>query len=182
MKPWKIALALILLILAALLLRPLIEHPAEVETEPAANVTALEPSPDAESSQSSADPGVEPTKTIELAVKAPVHQDPAVTAKLAESESATNVDNRIFALVELSELPTGDPRVKEQLLKSLHHENADVRLVAVEAIRSQGHASYITLLQAELPQLTHADTRAEVKELIEYLQLPESYEQALNQR
>lgn len=175
MKPWKIAIVLVVLIGLALALRPLIEDP-EVETpEPLDLSQSADAAP-------TPDPHSAPQPTPAPAPAEPAPADPLVTQQLATLEAADTVDDQLLALLDLAEIQSNDPRVAQTLIARLHDTEPDVRLVAVEAIRNRRDPAFVALLEAELPKLANADTREEVQELIQYLQTTDSYEEALSQR
>jgi len=175
MKPWKIAIILVVLIGFALALRPLIEKPPEVEAPEPISISQ-NPEPSATEKSASA-----PPIATQPAV-APAPEDPKVTEQINTLQAAESVDDQLIALIDLAEIPTEDPRVRQVMIERLSDPEPDVRMVAIEVIRTQRDDAYVEFLKAELPKLSDGDTREMVKELIEYLELPDSYLEALNNR
>lgn len=67
---------------------------------------------------------------------------------------------------------TYDPKVLPQIAPYLTHADATVRFAAVNAMIQIGHADAIPLLKAALPKIASDEEAENIREAIEFLQIP----------
>lgn len=204
MKPWKIAVPLLALIVIALAVRPFLNVNPEVETGMTAEALMAETSNSSPGRTSAAAPtkvtddNLADTPLAEVKARAPgapLHSAPipsAPPAPLSTPASVTidpqvtqaidtfnnqrvDIDERLIAVIDLEAANQSDPRIQAFLIKGLNNPDSDTRIVMIETIRSIGDPAYVIPLRKSLPGIKDAETREMTEELIEYLELPESY-------
>ena len=97
-------------------------------------------------------------------------KDPSVSQKLSDMlKESLSPQRRVTILSALSRLKPDDPQARDQLVRQLDNDRAQVRRAAIDAIAAGGDESAIAALQARRGKEEHLRTLNQIDEAIEKL-------------
>ncbi|MGE9295002.1 MAG: hypothetical protein ACQKBV_01750 [Puniceicoccales bacterium] len=174
MKPWKIAIPLIVIVVALLLLRPLlISEPEPIEAGPTASDMARQ------AASTPRAPAIDSTPDAAVTLEDDALGNDEIAVAIRQFQQSEDFALQLEALLNLAEADTSDPRVRAFLTEGVAHPDPDLGFICIEIIRNSEDDRYLPGLRPMVAKAPNPEAREQIEDLILFLSSPTSYQSPL---